>query len=87
MRLTLRDGFAAVVMALIVLVYVLYLNGTDFLLVSGVRATATTMLSSAVSVRASRPLVMSVYRSSIVGVVCVIMRTSIARWGCRSSRS
>ncbi|GAB3899702.1 hypothetical protein GCM10029964_085990 [Kibdelosporangium lantanae] len=44
MRLTLRDGFAAVVMALIVLVYVLYLNGTDFLLVSGVRATATTML-------------------------------------------
>ena len=44
MRLTVRDGYATVVMALIVLVYVLYLDGTDFLLVSGVRATTTTML-------------------------------------------
>ncbi|MFD1049304.1 hypothetical protein ACFQ1S_29075, partial [Kibdelosporangium lantanae] len=38
------DGFAAFVMALIVLVYVLYVNVTDFPLVSGVRAATMTML-------------------------------------------
>lgn len=44
MRITLRDSMATVVMALIVLVYVLYLNGTDFLLVSTVRAATMSIL-------------------------------------------
>jgi len=44
MKLTGRDGFATIAMALIVLVYVLFLGGADFLLVSSVQATTTTIL-------------------------------------------
>lgn len=44
MRLTWKDGVSTVIMALIVMVYVLFLSGADVVFISNVRGAATAML-------------------------------------------